>query len=187
LTAGNYISITKDEATGETVIASTYEYDDTQIKADIQTNANNIASKASQTDLEALDSVVQGKADASSVTAISDKIGTDEMGTLATTITGAIAELKGITEGLPTDANFKDMQDDIDAVEAAVAKKADTTTVNTLSGRVDTLQQNSLSKETMGVGSFLVTNDGTNITYTAIEIVAGDGVTNALNDQPLTK
>jgi len=229
LTAGEFISITKDELTGETVIDSTYRYNDTQIKADIQANEDAIKLKASQADLESLQTTVQGKAETSTVTALSGRVSANETAlsgkeSVSNKLTGESvsaddltaekymsaltvskyvqAELEGALDdnGAVTDAVNTAIDNAVNngavntAIQNAVADKASVTDLNALGERVDTvesdvstLQTNSLSKETMGVGSFLVTNDGTSIKYTAIEIVAGDGVTNALNNQPLTK
>ncbi len=227
LTAGENISITTDETTGELKINSTYIYDDSALTSAIQQNTADIAGKAAQADLEALEGTVDAvsaKADANEAAIAVLNGDKDVVGSVANSVEGLKNELASAgTNVSALSARVDTIAGDLDTAESEIdtlqgqlgnANIADYSTTEQMNaaieaaayddtalagrvsanesaieaaqGNIETLQQNSLSKESMGEGSFLVTNDGENISYTAIEIVGADGVTNVLTGLPLS-
>lgn len=127
----------------------------------------------------------------SDVTFVGDSAGLADSGVSATTIVGAIKELKGITESLPNDSNFEEMRQDL-------AGKADKLTeVGTNAGNIATVDENgqyqvsttnidSLATDTELAGvQDQVTTNTTNITNMPTTLVENQefvtNITNALD------
>ncbi len=108
-TAGDNISIEGN------VISSTYEYDDTTVKADIKKNADDIAALDTKFATDEALTTVEGKVDANAA-----KIGTTALPEGYADLTDAVVKLKDATDTMASDETVTNLGNDVDALQTAV-------------------------------------------------------------------